>query len=540
VLAGLPKDARRLLWMITRSEEAVPFALARELWLAESNVGDFDEVLQWLVEADIVAKSDETEEISFHGIVAERAAVWMQTHSDEQGERDEVAILRAMGEWYRQRFYALRANDCITDAIHAGMRSIHLSPMFDVVEAALAQHVATSTADPTLLGQIIEKLGGFVRTATPGRNRWVLRLALADALAQYGSFDQAEMIYQLAEKEAFDGEHWFDCATILIQQGHAARSAGRIDTARQYYRIGLGHCRRAQVPRFMELTAEFELLRLEVFQDNTAKIIPELATKLKEIREIRTKSTTSTARQNNAEDDQIDGIFRGALDVARQASQKLADWKTALDLQLEIENMCELRRPPEHERALRRFSRYDLQLKLALKMEQEGQTDDARRLRIETKDLLMGCEKIFEAKNDQVMQAKTRSAMAQTVHDLGDIKAAIEQERLALALKNAQHDPIARAVSHHNLSSYLHKMGNTDEAALHWQAAFVYRLEAKQAHSLSLSNLCWHKNFSSSCGKNFANLLADDTFIALRQFLEERHVDLATLQATVDEAISIA
>jgi SOS-response transcriptional repressor LexA len=112
----------------------------------------------------------------------------------------------------------------------------------------------------------------------------------------------------------------------------------------------------------------------------------------------------------------------------------------------------------------------------------------------------------------------------------------------ALALRERLPDPGNRAISHNNLSAYLHATGAPAEAGSHQLAALAYRLTTGLDPRLSLHNLAVRLRQAAARNARFdlprlADLLADPAFAPLRTYLEGRGIPPADLQTAIDALV---
>jgi hypothetical protein len=113
-----------------------------------------------------------------------------------------------------------------------------------------------------------------------------------------------------------------------------------------------------------------------------------------------------------------------------------------------------------------------------------------------------------------------------------------------------QNNPADRAVSHNNLAAYLEHSGTPSalaESSLHQLAALLYRVVAGLGQDLqtSLRNYSIDSHRAHAAGTaltvpRVAELLADPAFAPLEQWLRQRQVNVAKLQADVDQLLEQA
>jgi tetratricopeptide (TPR) repeat protein len=166
----------------------------------------------------------------------------------------------------------------------------------------------------------------------------------------------------------------------------------------------------------------------------------------------------------------------------------------------------------------------------------------------EAKAELEDCLQVF--RNDSDSRARTLSALAGLFVRKGDVREAIIQERRALALREQLPNPSDRAMSHHNVATYLEHSGTPPaptESTRHRLAALIYWLVAGigQYQQTSLHNYAVALRRARAAGTELAvprvaELLADPAFRSLEEWLRQRDVDFAKLQAAVDQALQTA
>ena len=141
------------------------------------------------------------------------------------------------------------------------------------------------------------------------------------------------------------------------------------------------------------------------------------------------------------------------------------------------------------------------------------------------------------------MQANVLSSLAQVWDERGDLAQAIGLERQALALRNKLPNPSDRAISHESLSIYFDNAGQQEAGTQHLLAAITYYLVIGSGGiQNALRNLGFRMRRAAAAGQRYdlprlAALLALPEFSALGQFLAQYSVDVAALQAQVDQII---
>jgi hypothetical protein len=151
---------------------------------------------------------------------------------------------------------------------------------------------------------------------------------------------------------------------------------------------------------------------------------------------------------------------------------------------------------------------------------------------------------VFKRQEALAHQTNALSALADVWDNRGNVAQAIALERQALSLRNRLPDPRARAMSHGNLANYLAKAGRTDEMTRHELAAGIYVLASGYGQHVStwLRNLRVRMRLASSSGRQYrlpaiSAQLALPEFADLKHFLQGRQVEVAQLQAKVDQLV---
>ena len=227
-------------------------------------------------------------------------------------------------------------------------------------------------------------------------------------------------------------------------------------------------------------------------------------------------------------------VFISALDTAEEAHFAQKDWKSALrriDAILEVKRTLER---TEEDIAGTRMNRAIVLMELGCFSEAKGE--------------LEACLQVFQ--NDPASRAMTLSSLANLFYQQGDVLEAITQECRALALYEQLPDPRDRATSHYNLAGSLDRSGTQSAFAKsprHQLAALIYRLVSGLGQDLqtSLRNYAFFFRRAHATGTpltvpRVAELLADPAFRPLDDWLRQRQVDVAEVQAAVDQALDMA
>jgi tetratricopeptide (TPR) repeat protein len=582
LIERLSPDARALLWMITQANEPLLEDMIAGVWsgrtaaeerleglrralqlldqLPEEQRPELPEIppqLQALLEqpaapdappiAPLLAEltqaglltADRPAEgapaYAFHELVRERAAAWMAAHEAERGGRTAEGLWVAYGGRYAALFQQLLRSGqegAYVAAAEAGRRGLTYLVRAGAFEelGSFASGLVTSTRDPTLLRGIIAELRAVVDHVPAGRERWRLRTYLADALLQSGRPDQALALYEQAAAEAEAAEHWSDVGWICGNWAGALIDVGQLDRAKSTYLRCKDALKKAGRSRVDVILSELEALRVDVMQGQAQGALPEIEARLGEVR-----GWWRRQRAGEPVPEAPDAVFLGralvsGLDIARMANQQLERWEACIGLLEEIERAKREMGESKHAQHVTRFNQYGPLLRL-------GRLDDAQRV-------AEACLVVFREADDLTGQAKALSALANIWDERGDVEQAIALARQALSIRNRLPDPSDRAMSHGNLANYFYKAGRTEDEARHWLAAGVYFLVSTRRDHLAtwLHNLSIRMRRAAESGGRYelprlAGLLARAEFEALGRFLAGWGVDVAQLQAQLDELV---
>jgi tetratricopeptide (TPR) repeat protein len=161
----------------------------------------------------------------------------------------------------------------------------------------------------------------------------------------------------------------------------------------------------------------------------------------------------------------------------------------------------------------------------------------------EAQQLLENCLPIFKNANDSLNQGNTLSALAHIWKELGDLSQAIALERQSLAICDSLAYPEYRAVSHGNLSNYLHLEGQIEAATNHRLAQMIYYIVIGNHQRLFADECLGNLTFAIQQNPHhyflpkLNNLLRIPEFEALRCFLQEFEVNLDEVQGKIDELL---
>lgn len=589
-------DARRLLWMIAVANDPVALGLLKGVWSGEDGPrqkqlrqikqmfdmlpmlpaemqemlkamspeframldalppepparAELAPLLRRLVSVGLATEErtgpkDDNPDLTCHELVRERIRAWMEQRPQDRAGLTENAIRLAYAERLEGVFDGLQHQN-MTLALQAGSRALVYCVQAGAWDrlGGFASRLVTSTSDPRLLEGLIPHLRTAAESAPEGHPRWSCLCYLADALSQGGRpdaslpfFEQAAAQARAAAEAGGEGTRkaWSDLAWITANWANALRKNGSPDAARQRHLDSAEAMKQAGSPAINVISRELEALRIDIMQGRVDVALPQVEARLAQVEQWWQAHRSGQPVPEAPDAEILARCFISALDIARQADFAGKDWESALrrlDATLEVERA--LKRPAEDIGATR-FNRAN-----AL-----GRLHRFGEARAE----LESCLPLFQ--NNPEMNAKVLGSLANLFDEQGDVAQAIIQQRRALALCEQLPDPADRASSHNNLANYLDRHGTPPalaESLRHQLAALIYRLVAGLGQDLQTSL----RNYAIDFRRARANgttlvvprvteLLADPSFDPLDQWLRQRQMDVAELQAAVDQFLAQA
>ena len=497
-----------------------------------------------LVTEERAGEGDENPNLGCHELVRERIRDWMQRDAADRADLTEDGVRLAYAQRLESAFKGLMHQD-MTAAIQAGSRAL----VYCVQAAAwdqlggFAGTLVTSTRDPVLLQALTPHLETAADLAPEGAPRWRCLCYLADALSNAGRPDAGLTFYEQAAAQAnaaaeAGGEGarraWADLAWISGNWANALGDVGDLDGARQRQIEQAEAHKRAGRPAVHVIGSELEALRIDIRQGQVATALPEVERRLAQVQGWWQRHRAGQSVPEAPDAEPLARALISALDIARQADYAQEDWASALvrlDATLEVQHT--LQRPAE-DLGVTRMNRANVLKNL-------GRLGEA-------KAELEACLALFE--NDPARRARTLGSLANLFNRQGDRAQAITQVRRALALREQLPDPADRAISHNNLALWLDGSDTRSapaESARHQLAALAYRLVAGLGQHLQTSlrgyTIVFHRARAADTEPAIpllAELLADPAFAPLAQWLRQRQVDLARLQAAIDQSLAQA
>jgi hypothetical protein len=380
---------------------------------------------------------------------------------------------------------------------------------------------------------VVAELEGAIEQAPPGRMRWHLRTWVADAIRREGQPDQALPLYATAAAEAEGASHWSDVAWITGNWAHAAYGVGDLEAAKLLQRRSADAFRQAGHPEGDVVAQELEALRIDVERGEAEQAWPEIESRLKQVRQWWQRHQAGELVPEAPDRTNLGGTLFSALDIADQANRSFKRWQACLDLLEEQESAKRALGESDVELARTRFNQHDPLIRL-------GRLDDAQRV-------LEDCLPIFRSAGLTVEEAFCFAGLATVWNARNEPSEAIALARQTLAVCNILPDPAARALAHRSLSNYLTNAGQHAEAAVHRLAEGSYVVGTGRGDHLATwqHNLGLHAYQALAKGTRYTlprleGVLVQPAFTALRQFLDDRGIDRAALQAEIDRMVDQA
>jgi tetratricopeptide (TPR) repeat protein len=589
-------DARRLLWMIAMANEPVTLGLLRSVWSGEDSPQqqrlrqlkqmldmlpqlpaerqewlkalppglrarldalppvapawpDLTPLLHHLVAVGLTTEErtgqdDANPDLTCHVLVRERIRTWMHDHPQDCADLTENTIRLAYAERLEVVYEALQHQN-MTTALQAGSRALAYYVQAEAYDrlGGFASSVVNSTHDPRLLADLLPHLEAAAATAPEGEPRWRCLGSLADALAHGGHPDASLPFYAEAATQArttaqAQGENgrqaWADVAVITYNWAIALRDTGDLDTSRQRHLDSAEADKKAGRPAVHIIGRELEALRIDIIQGQAVQVLAQVEARLAQMEVWWQQHHSGEPVPEAPNPELLARALISALNIATEAHLAKKDWEPALrctDATLEVQRALER---PEEDIAATQMNRAAVLVSL-------GRFGEA-------KAELEVCLQVFQ--NDPAKSARTLSSLANLFYKQGDVSQAITQQRRALALREQLPDPHARAISHNNLAGYLEYSvtpSTLAESSRHHLAGLIYRLVAGLGQDLqdSLGNYaryfrCAHAAGTPLTVPRVAELLADPAFYPLDDWLRQRQVGVAEVQAAVDRALDVA
>ncbi len=538
-------DARRLLWMIAIANEPVTLGLLNSVWSEAPTPGpNIQPLLSYLVSVGLVTEErtepdDANPALTCHELVREHIRAWMEQQPQDRGEWTENAIRLAYAEWLAAVFKALQHQN-MAAALQAGSRALVYCVQAEAWDrlGSFAGYIVTG-GDPRLLAELIPHLQTAAEVAQEGEARWRCLCYLADILRRSDRSDLSLPLYEQAAAQAraaaeSEGESaqqaWADLAGITRNWAIALRCVGDLKAAHQRYLEVAEFIRQAGRPAIDVVDSELEALHLDIMQGQVEMALLRIEARLAQVAAWWQRHRSGQPVPEAPDVTILARAFISALDTAREADFARQGWASALS---RLDTILEVKYALKHsveDIARDRMNRANVLVELP------GRFGEA-------KTELEACLEVFQ--NNPTMSARTLSSLADLFFRQGDVAQAITQERRALALREKLPDPRDRAISHHNLAVYLDRHGTPSalaESPRHRLAALIYHRVAGLGQDLqtSLRNYAIRFRRAHAAGAELAvplvaDLLADPAFHPLDQWLRQRQVDVAKLQADVDQ-----
>jgi tetratricopeptide (TPR) repeat protein len=498
---------------------------------------------------------------SFHELVRERCAAWVENHPQElqefpeieqeektikplidEVEQEEKTIKPLIDEVYGENdvkiFNELRnlnQPNAREQATKAGKRALSYLIQARAFGKLInfISRLVINTHDPEQLQVIIRELQSIIEQVPTGETRWTLRTSLADALHQVGQLEQALPFYAQAMEEAEASKNWSSIGWIYQNWAISLRDIGQFSKARETFQLSIQAYRNVSHSEIYIMGSELELLRIDVMVGKVSKALPRIERRLSQVREWwqDSQAEESLAVTSDSEVELLARLLMGALDIAAQVHFTLEHWQEYLALLSEMELIAKIRGESEYIIAKTRFNRYGSLIKL-------GKLDEAQQI-------LEECLHVFRNTDDFISQAKVLSALASVWSVRGELVKAIQLERQSLNILESLANPTNISVSHNNLSNYLHKAGQIEEGTHHRLAEMVYDIvtENWQMLEIGLLKLGIDMQEAAKMSRSYPlphlnELLNHPEFRFLRQFLEQRNINLKGLQASIDELVT--
>lgn len=498
-----------------------------------------------LVTEEREGPDDANPDLTCYELVREHIRAWMAQQPRDRGELIENAIRLAYAERLKAVFAALLHRN-MTAALQAGSRALVYCVQARAWDrlGGFASNLVTSTRDLHLLEGLIPHLQTAAESAPEGQTRWSCLGILADAVQRSGRPDASLPFYDQAAAQVraaaeAGGERarqaWADLAWITGHWANALGDVGHLDATRQRRLESAEANKKGDRPQIDVIGSELETLRIDIKQGQVETALPQVEARLAQVAAWWQQHRSGQPVPEAPDTELLARAYISALDIANKADIARQDWESALrrlDAVLDVKHA--LKRPAQ-DIALDRITWANVLGRLGCFGEVRSKLDN--------------CLQTFQ--NDPAHKAKVLGSLAELFGTQGDVTQAITQMRRALALCEQLSDPRDRARLHHNPAICLNISNAPSahaESSRHRLAALIYflvtGLEQDSQDSLRYyAFLFFHRAHATDTElavPRVAELLADSAFHPLDQWLRQRQVDVAELQAEVDQVLEQA
>lgn len=495
-----------------------------------------------ITEEYIGSEADATNHIFVcHELVQEQIFLWMEKHINDRADLTENVIRLSYAEWLVGTF-KLFLHKNVDLALQAGNRALVFYIQVEAYEQLLdfaGKLINSSVHKLDLLAVLITQLQIASTRVPEGKLRWSILGFLADALRLSGQEKASLPYYEEANNQATAAakantvnaaQDWNDVSWIIGNWINALIATGNLPEARQ----------RAVESYDANVKANRVPLELVASKLNQLYISMKLGQYDQPTREIRSLLTQLKGWWNQyakrqqvpeaPDKGQLAHALALALDIAIGLDIKQNDWDAVLkhnDTILMLEKSLG--------RSVEALAFTRINRAIALKHLRRFPQAQAE---------LEDCLKIFQ--NNPSQKSVILSTLATIFHAQNDLPQAIIQQRRCLALRSQTPDPEKRVDSHSNLALYLIQSGrktNLIEGAQHRLAALLYSNEADIKDKVVQIVYHYYSDYNSSGVLPFVpridDLLKDSAFNSLKEWLQERHVDIPAFQSFIDNQLKI-
>lgn len=426
-----------------------------------------------LIRSNQIEKYEQVE-FSCHELVRERILAYFARKSEYSFTVNIKTVQNSYAIILRELFFALK-NEDRNYAMGIGSRAlVYFVEADNCIEVIpFAQHMVNHALDANLLARILPYLQIAEISAIGHRQKLRFNLLIADALSETIRFEESLPYFQEAAnmarqilKTRTGFTIWGDLSVVYDNWANILRKLHRLDEA-----LGLLLDSQAAKKKALKfggaitgwnlIASELEICRIEILQGKASEVVPfydkmlgQIATEWQKQRKRRWVNVPGVMETSS-------NVYVDALDVAVLLNIKRGEWQTALmHAETLIATQRELGRTRQ-EITCNRLNRAIILLEMNKFAEAQQE--------------LEYCLQSFESGSAEHICVLNEFSLL--FDRVGDIDQSITMVRKALAMAQHLPGPIARAISHGNLSNRLrHRNNDTDvaEADLHQLAALVY------------------------------------------------------------------
>jgi len=541
IIQGLSLDARRLLWIFTRSNESVSKELIESIWKHQPEIEvisgakkenpTINFLLTELEYAGVLHQESEGV-YSYQYDVQDRISVWMSNHSTECSDLNEQHIWHDFAIRYEVQYHAVvtsgltGAMEAADELILRAIRYYILSRDFESLGECASRAVIT-IINPVTIDCLIQEIQSTLDLIPAGIVRWRILGSLGGLLAKIGDQDRANGLFIQALDEAIKADNWVDIGILSQNWATTFEERGDLTNARIAFSRGREYQIKSNLPPLFIVMSEVECLRIDIYQGKASESWLKIEKRLNKMRNWW-QQHRSGQRIPEAPDPVILGHgLVSCLDIAALAKSSMKSYEECLEFN---DEMIQVQKDlGESKLQLARSNLNRCQTLIELNRLDEAQP------------IIEYCLDVFRESETLDFQVQALNALAVLWYKRQDYPKAIVVLQQALAICNGLSNPINRAKFHSNLSLMYRYINREEDNARHMLASIIYNVIS--AHLQDLARDLQHREIDvkhfNKIQKNsnlprLKELISLPEFFPLYQYLSQNNVNLDELQSGLD------